>query len=122
MAHLAEGRWAEGVERLRAGLALRPDFAEVWSNLAFALREAKRIDEARDAARRAVALKPALAEAWNLLGLVEHDARRFDEARRHFSRAIELRPALAAAWMNRANAAQALGDLDGAAADYARAL
>jgi Flp pilus assembly protein TadD len=122
MAHLAAGRWAEGIEGLRAGLALRPDFAEVWSNLAFALREMKRVDEARDAARRAVALKPGLADGWNLLGLVEHDARRFDEARAHFGRAIELRPALAPAWMNRANAAQALGDLDAAAADYERAL
>jgi Flp pilus assembly protein TadD len=122
MASLAAGRWDEGIERLRAGLALRPDFAEVWSNLAFALREAKRIDEAREAAQRAVALKPALADAWNMLGLVEHDARHFDVARRHFSRAIELRPALAAAWMNRANAAQALGDLGAATADYEHAL
>jgi Flp pilus assembly protein TadD len=122
MAHLAAGRWAEGIGELRAALAMRPDFAEVWSNLAFALRAAQRIDEARAAARRAVTLKPALADGWNLLGLVEHDARSFDEARRHFERAIELRPAFAAAWMNRANAAQALGDLAGAEADYERAL
>jgi Tfp pilus assembly protein PilF len=122
MAHLAAGRWAEGVEQLRAGLALRPDFAAVWSNLAFALRELKRIDEAREAAERAVRLDPGLADAWNLLGLVEHDARRFDEARRHFDRAIELRPAFAAALMNRANAAQALGDLEAAVSGYERAL
>lgn len=122
MAHLQAGRWAEGVEELRAALAAQPAFAEIWSNLAFGLRQLGRIDEARNAAERAVALKPSLPDAWNLLGLVEQDSSRFEDAKRHFRRALELRPQFAAAWMNLANCEQALGRLDDAVAGYRRAL
>lgn len=122
MAHFQGGRWAEGVEDLRASLASQPGFAEVWSNLAFGLRQLGRIDEARDAAQRAVTLKPSLADAWNLLGLVEQDSARFPEATRHFRRALELRPNFAAAWMNLANCDQALGHIHDAVARYGRAL
>jgi Flp pilus assembly protein TadD len=122
MAHFQAGRWAEGVADLRAALAVQPDFAEVWSNLAFGLRQLGRIDEARVAAERAVKLKPSLADAWNLLGLLEQDGARFPEATGHFRRALELRPNFAAAWMNLANCDQALGHLQDALARYARAL
>ena len=122
MAHLQGGRWAEGVAELRKGLAAQPGFAEVWSNLAFALRQLGHVDEAREAATRAVALKPSLADAWNLLGLVEQDRSRYAEATLHFRRALELRPNFAAAWMNLANCDQALGHLHDAVARYRKAL
>jgi len=122
MAHLQAGRWAEGVERLRAALALDPAFAEIWSNLAFALRQLGRTEEAHAAAARAVALKPSLPDAWNLLGLAEQDLAHFEEATLHFRRAIELRPNFAAAWMNLANCDQALGHIHDAVSRYGRAL
>lgn len=122
MAHFQAGRWSEGVAALRAALAAQPQFAEVWSNLAFGLRALGRIEEARAAAQRAVELKPALADAWNLLGLVEQDLGRFEDAKRHFREALDKRPQFAAAWMNLANCEQALGRLDHALAGYARAL
>ncbi len=122
MAHLQAGRWEEGIERLRAVLAREPKFAEVWSNLGFALRAAGRADEAREALQHAVRLRPQLADAWNLLGLVEQESDRHEEAWRHFDRAIALRPDFPLAWMNRANSEQALGRIDAALAGYARAL
>jgi Flp pilus assembly protein TadD len=122
MAHFQAGRWADGVADLRAALAVQPTFAEVWSNLAFGLRQLGRIDEARSAAERAVELKPALPDAWNLLGLAEQDGARFAQASLHFRRALELRPNFAAAWMNLANCDQALGHLHDALARYSRAL
>ena len=122
MAHLQAGRWAEGVDDLRAVVAAQPEFAEIWSNLAFGLRQLGRTDEALAAAQRAVALKPTLADAWNLLGLAEQDRDRFAEATLHFRRALELRPGFAAAWMNLANCDQKLGHLHDAIARYGRAL
>jgi Flp pilus assembly protein TadD len=122
MAHFQSGRWAEGVEHLRAALAVRPAFAQVWSNLAFGLRQLGRTGDARQALERAVALNPALPDAWNLLGLVAQDSGKHEEAKGHFARALELRPAFAFAWMNRANSEQASGHLDAALAAYAQAL
>lgn len=122
MAHFQGGRWAEGVEDLRSALEVQPEYAEIWSNLAFGLRQVGRTDEARAAAERAVTLKPSLADAWNLLGLVEQDRSRYAEATLHFRRALELRPNFAAAWMNLANCDQALGHLHDAVARYRKAL
>ena len=122
MASLQAGRWEEGIPRLRSVLAREPGFAEVWSNLAYALRALGRLAEAREALERAVSLKPGLADAWNLLGLVEQEAHRHDAALAHFDRALALRPDFAIAWMNRANSEQALRRFDASAASYARAL
>jgi Tfp pilus assembly protein PilF len=122
MAALRAGRWDEGIARLRAVVATRPGFAEIWSNLGYALRMTGQHMEARDALERAVRLAPNLADAWNLLGLTDQEAGRHDQARREFDRAIALRPAFAAALMNRANSDQALGHIDAALAGYARAL
>lgn len=122
MADLQAGRFAQGVERLRAVLAARPQFAELWSNLGFALRAMGRTAEAREALERAVALNPAIADAWNLLGLVAQDERNVVQAEAHFERALRLKPDFAYALMNRANARQAAGRHEEALGDYARAL
>lgn len=122
MADLQAGRLGPAADKLRAVLAARPDFAELWSNLGFILRAMGRGDEAREALERAVRLKPALADAWNLLGLVAHDAGRFGEAEGHYRRALELRTDFVEALMNRANARQAAGLRDAALADYAQAI
>jgi len=122
MADLQAGRWSIGAQRLRGVLAANPRFAEVWSNLGFALRQMGQLAEAREALQRAVEINPGLADSWNLLGLVAHDQRAFEEALGHYDRAIALQPDFAYAWMNRANARQALGRHEEALADYARAL
>ncbi len=122
MGHLQAGRWEEGIALLKTTLAREPGFAEVWSNLGYALRVVGRTTEAREALERAVALKPELPDAWNLLGLVEQEAHRHAEALGRFERALALRPDFGVAWMNRANSEQALGRVDAALASYARAL
>ena len=122
MAALQAGRWEEGIARLRTVLEHRPGFAEVWSNLGFALRAAGRRQEAREALERAIHLKPDLADAWNLLGLVDQEVGRHEEARYEFERALALRPDFVVALVNHANSEQALGRLDEALAGYSRAI
>jgi tetratricopeptide (TPR) repeat protein len=122
MAHLQAGRWSQAEASLRRTLALQPDFAEVWGNLGYALKELGRHDEARAALERALRLKPRMADAWNLLGLVEQAAGRQEAAHRSFTRAIELRADFAYAWMNRATSDFELGRRDEALAGFARAL
>ena len=122
MAALQAGRWDEGIARLRGVLARQPQFAEVWSNLGFALRAVGRRDEAREALERAVEIAPGLPDAWNLLGLVEQEVGRHEVAIAYFQRALALRPDFALAVVNQANSAQALGRLDAAVEGYARAL
>lgn len=122
MAHLRAGRWNEGVECLQRALAERPDFAEVWSNLGYGLRELGRLDEAREALERAVGLRPDLAEAWNLLGLIAQARQRHESAREHFTRAIDIAPRFAIAWMNRAKSDYEMGHPQHALEGYARSL
>lgn len=122
MAHLREGRWGQGAESLKSALAQQPDFAELWGNLGYALKQLGRVDEARKAIAHALRLKPGLADSWNLLGLVEQDEGHYEAAHDAFTRAIALQPDFAYAWMNRANCDFQRGQREQALQGYARSL
>ena len=74
------------IELFGRAIALKPDFAEAYSNRGMALRELKRLAEALASYDQAIALKPDFAEAHNNRGnaLLDPKASR--------GRAGELRP------------------------------
>ncbi len=90
------GRSAEGIELLRAAVALDHRSAEARGELAALLRAAGRQDEAVAAARHALRLQPKDAGAHNNLGLCYLAAGRVPAALTHLQRAIALKPEAAA--------------------------
>ena len=58
------GRFQDAAQRYRHAIALKPDYAEAWSNLGTVLDLVERRQEAVEAYRRAVALKPELTAAY----------------------------------------------------------
>lgn len=63
-AHLLNESWQPAIADYRAALAVKPDLAGTWSDLAFALHQSGELDEAERAARAAVRLTPELNAAW----------------------------------------------------------
>lgn len=88
---LAAGRLPKAVERFRDALRIEPDYAEVHNNLASALANLGRFDEARVEFERAVRERPGL-EAWHNFGLLEAQQHHFDNAVRAFEKALEFDP------------------------------
>jgi tetratricopeptide (TPR) repeat protein len=83
------GNWAVAVEALRRAVALRPDFADAWNELGYALRHQQQYRESLAAYDEALRLRPEFPEALEYLGEAYVQMGRLDDARRVLER---LRP------------------------------
>ena len=73
-------------------IALKPDFAEAYSNRGNALRDLKRPEEALASYDKTIALKPDYAEAYSNRGSALLDLKRAEEALASYDKAIALKP------------------------------
>ena len=73
-------------------LEIRPDFAEIHSNLAYVYERQGKLAESLAAAQLAVRLKPDYAEGFNNLGVACRSLHRVEEARAAFETALRLKP------------------------------
>lgn len=117
MNHLTE---AEGL--FRAQLEMHPDDIETLNNLACALRDQLRLDEALETLRAGVNSHPESELLWNNLGTVMSTMGDPDRALVFFDEAVRLSPEYAKAIYNRANLKVLINDLDGAIVDAQEAL
>ncbi len=97
----ALGTYEEAVASYDRALALRPRYAEAWSNRGNALNHMLRHEEALASCDRALAIDPAHAEAWSNRGNALEFLHRFDEALTCYEKVISLRPTLARAFFSR---------------------
>ena len=81
--------WRTAAEAFQKALGFRPDFAEAWNELGYALRHQGRYAESIAAYDRALKLRPDFPEALEYLGEAYVKMGRIDEARRVLDR---LRP------------------------------
>lgn len=112
----------EALPALQKTAELSPGDAEAHTNLAIALRDIGRFDDAVASCRRALEIKPDFAEAHNNLGNALRDLGQTAGAVACHRRALESKPDYADAHNNLGNALRDLGQLDGAVASYHRAL
>lgn len=110
------------VQALEKAAQLLPDDAEVFNNLAAALLDQQRADEAEAAAVHALAIKPDFAEAHANLGKSLLQRGRSEEAIASYRRAIDIRPGFATAHSSLGIAFNELGDFAAAAAAFESAL
>jgi tetratricopeptide (TPR) repeat protein len=81
--------WATAITAFRRAVAERPDFADAWNEIGYALRNQGRYADALDAYDRALRLRPEFPEALEYLGEAYVKMGRLDDARRVLDR---LRP------------------------------
>ena len=113
---------AEALASYDKAIALKPDFAEAYSNRGNALMDLKRPEEALASYERAIALKPDYAEAHYNRGNTLMDLKRPAEALASYDRAITLKPDYAEAHSNRGNALKGLKRPAEALASYDKAI
>jgi hypothetical protein len=90
---LASGDTALAIDKLRAATALEPKSLALWLNLAAALRQAGRLDDALAAVDEALRLQPRDFSALLLRGALLDRAGKMIEAGRAYGLALLFRPA-----------------------------
>ena len=90
--------------------------------MAHCLKEKERWGESVDHLNKAVDADPGSYEAWNLLGFCRFKMKMHKEAIAAFHNALEIKPRSAMDHANIASNLRDLGDLDGAAEWYRKAL
>jgi Flp pilus assembly protein TadD len=118
----ASGRRADAIVKFRDAVRRWPSDWSLYHELAVLARELGRADEALRAEEAALALSPNEPSVLNGKGLLLSDAERHAEAAQVFDAALRYDATNAVYAANLGNARRALGDLDGAAAAYRRAL
>jgi tetratricopeptide (TPR) repeat protein len=91
----AIGDWAEAEAAFREVIVRRPDFADAWNELGYALRHRGRYQDSIDAYGEALRLRSDFPEALEYLGEAYVKAGRLDDARRVLGRLRALDPARA---------------------------
>jgi tetratricopeptide (TPR) repeat protein len=78
--------WAGAEAAFRQAIVQRPDFADAWNELGYALRHQRRYGESVDAYLEALRLRPSFPEALEYLGEAYVEMGRLDDARRVLGR------------------------------------
>lgn len=116
------GDAGEGIPLLEKALYMKPDMPAYRCNLANALHDVLRYEEALLRAREAIALKPDYAEAHFIAGLCQAALGRIDAAMSSYREAIRINPSLARAQNNLGILLMEQGDLKDAAACFESAI
>ena len=112
----------QAIIALKKVISLKPDYAEVYVNLAVVLKQQKKLDEAIEACNKAVLLKPDNTNAYYNMGNVLRDQGKLDEALEAYDKAISLNPNHALAHNNIGNTLKDQGELEKAIVSYKNAL
>jgi superkiller protein 3 len=119
---LRQGKFAEASDAFEKLLARRPDLAEAWCNLGFALLQQHRAGEASAAYQKALELDPNYALAHNDLGNILLQQGRPDDALAHFVRAAQIKPDFGEAHYNIAEILLRKGRSGEALSEYRKTL
>ena len=116
------GNYTQAESIWRRVIQLDPNNAGAYNNLAAALRDQKKLEEAIAACRQAIKLNPKLAQAYNNLGLALSDQGKLGEAIAAYRQAIQLDPKFAGAYNNLGNVFREQKKQEEAIAAYRQAI
>lgn len=121
--HLAAGRFAEAVEDFAAVLEREADHPDIWYNLGYAQRRARRFEEALASYRQALDRGVAGPEEIHLnrAVILAHDLGRSEEAKAELEAALKLAPHYFPALLNLGGIHEDRGEREEAREAYARA-
>ena len=116
------GQFVASVEAYNKALAIKPDYAEAYSNMGVTLQEQGKLEEAIEAYNKALAIKPDYAEAYNNMGNALKEQGKLEEAIEAYNKALAIKPDYAEAYYNMGNALKEQGKLEEAIEAYNKAL
>ena len=116
------GQWKNSETVFRHALAVTSDNFAAHNNLARALMETGRLQEARPHLHQALMIHPCFPQAHNNLGVWMMAADQTQQALTHFARALRFRPDFTEAHYNMANALLRTGSPDNALTHYKEVL
>ena len=120
--YAGKGQHDEAVMYYNRVIDLKPDFAEVYSNLANAFNNLGKYEEAIAGYNKAIKLKPDFAGIYYNRGNVLNALDRYEEAIKSFNKAIELNPDYTEAHYNLGNALNKLEHYKEAIASFNKAI
>jgi predicted TPR repeat methyltransferase len=120
--HRELGKLDDAVASYNKAIALKPDYAEAYSNLGLVHKELGEPDHAVTNFHKAIAIKPDYADAYSNLGNAFQDLGKFDEAVDSYNKAIDIKPDFVEAYSNLGNALKELGQLDEAVESFHKAI
>lgn len=97
---------------LDRAIAVKHDFAPVYSNRALILNQIKQHDAALSSVDRAIKLNPKIEGPYCAKATILLDLLNFSEALENCNIALSIKPDFAEAWANKSNALKELGDLE----------
>ena len=115
-------RLEAAIENYHRALQIKPDFAEVHSNLGNVLKEKGDLTAALASYHRALRIKPDLAEVHSNLGNALNERGDLTAAIESYNRALQIKPDFAEAHSNLGNVLREKGDLSASIESYNRAL
>jgi len=118
---LLQERYADAIEPLEGAARVRRD-PTLDTQLAIALRETGRQEDALARLKRAIKREPPYAFAFHELGFLLCSLQRYDEALAAIRRGLEIAPLASNLWVLLGSICQSRRDRQGAHAAYARAL
>ena len=117
-----EGKLVDAEVNFRKAVELKPDFSEVYYNLAYTQRLLGRLDEAISSYRKAIEIQPNFIEAYNNLGMILFEINRIDEAEINNRKAIQFKPDHAKSHYNLGITLFRLGKLKETVISYKKAI
>ena len=103
-------------------ISLKPDYADAYYNMGYALYYLDKLDEAIWAYKKAISLKPDYAEAYSNLGMALKKQDKLDEAIDFYKKCMSLRPNYAEVYNNLGVVFQAQGKFDEAIDAYKKCI
>ncbi len=84
----------------KRAIAIKPDYAGAYNNLANAYQGMGKLDEATTLYKKALSFKPGYPEALNNLGVVYKNSSKIDAAIALYNKAVEVNPFYAVSYKN----------------------
>jgi len=116
------GQMNASVKCYEQALAIKPDYAEVHSNLGSTLQKLRQLDAAVKSFEKALAIKPDYADAYYNLANTLHILGQLEAAVKHYEQALTIKPNYAEAHSNLGLTFHDLGQLDAAVKSFDKAL
>ncbi|MCW8796629.1 MAG: tetratricopeptide repeat protein [Chlorobium sp.] len=115
-------RYRESEKYLEKCLALEPDFAEAWYELAFCKDVLGKMEESATCYQKTIDQDPYNVNAWYNKGLVLSKLKKYDDALECYDMAIAIADDFSSAWYNRANVLAITGKIEEAAESYLKTI
>lgn len=117
-----QGEHEKAIEQFKKALAINPNFPGALNNLGVCYGQIGEYDLAEEALQKALSLKKEDVFAMNNLAIMYMETNRLDKAREYAEMAVRTEPSYSNGHLTLGSVSAALGDLDRAETEFARAL